>query len=79
MITVIFATNRDLKGDPEKPDFGREFQRDEPAALRFGWAEVSDKLGGYKINVVSERLRGRGQKRRGAEVFNPSIKTSRLK
>jgi esterase/lipase superfamily enzyme len=71
MTTVFFVTNRNLKGDTERADFGRDFHRDGPAALRFGWAEVTGpKLDRHDIHIASERLRGRGQKLGSTEVFS---------
>ena len=57
MVTVYFATNRNLTGSAEEPHFGDTFSADGPHAVRFGWAEVSgDKLEELDINVCDEVL-----------------------
>lgn len=57
MVTVYFATNRNLTGSAEEPHFGDTFNADGPHAVRFGWAEVSGaKLEEVKIKVCKEVL-----------------------
>jgi esterase/lipase superfamily enzyme len=57
MVTVYFATNRNLTGTAEKPSFGSTFNAHGPHAVRFGWAEVTgDKLEELDINVCDEVL-----------------------
>ena len=57
MVTVYFATNRNLIGTKANPDFGPTFNPDGPYAVRFGRAEVTGKkLDRYKIDLADEVL-----------------------
>ncbi len=55
MVTVYFATNRNLEGSKAKPRFGKTFNRDGPHAVRFGRAEVVGRS--VKIDVAEEALK----------------------
>lgn len=54
MVTVYFATNRNLHGTSAKPKFGKTFNSHGPHAVRFGRAEVSGKT--VKVEVADEVL-----------------------
>lgn len=54
MVTVYFATNRNLEGSKARPKFGKTFSKDGPHAVRFGRAEVTGKS--VKIEVANEVL-----------------------
>lgn len=57
MVTVYFATNRNLTGSKARPDFGHTFSKDGPHAVRFGWADVTgSKLEKVKVEVSDEVL-----------------------
>ena len=63
MITVFFATNRNLIAGRSGADFGPGYNPDGPAALRFGFAEIPEaalsddqRLSDIKITVAAERL-----------------------
>jgi esterase/lipase superfamily enzyme len=58
MVTVYFATNRNLIGTKAKPDFGSTFNEDGPHAVRFGRAEVTGKtLNKLKVEICDEVLK----------------------
>lgn len=52
MVTVYFATNRNLQGSKERPNFGKTFNKHGPHAVRFGRAEVDGKK--VTIEVADE-------------------------
>ncbi len=52
MVTVYFATNRDLIGTAKNPKFGTTFNKHGPHAVRLGWAEVKGKS--VKLHVAPE-------------------------
>lgn len=70
MVTVYFATNRNLEGTKSRPKFGTTFNVHGPHAVRFGRAEVEGKR--VKIEVVDETIATRDDAERvlgSKEVF----------
>lgn len=70
MVTVYFATNRNLGGTKAKPKFGTTFNEDGPHVVRFGRAEVSGKT--VKIEVADEVIKTQDDAKRilgSREVF----------
>lgn len=55
MVTVYFATNRNLEGTKARPKFGTTFNVQGPHAVRFGRAEVEGKR--VRIEVADEVIK----------------------
>jgi len=54
MATIYFVTNRNPNRIRDPDDFGKEFHRDSPENLRFGWAQVDGEV--QRIVVEDESL-----------------------
>ncbi|MEM7124583.1 MAG: alpha/beta fold hydrolase [Pseudomonadota bacterium] len=54
MVTVYFATNRNMTGSSKKRGFGKTFNEKGPHVVRLGWAEVEGRS--VKIHVAEETL-----------------------